>query len=336
MPPLRSALPYMLLPAIVSGITLDCENIRAGGQSFNLKKLGGPKTVHDVAWESPSIQNTTFTIDLCAPLERDADAKKGDDCPTGTRVCAREWDSKPDSDAPPFLKEVITIAGEFSASHGRSRALDPKYTRLKGDASNSEDKHGVVIELHGGKYPDTRTGTPQKAVVEFLCEPDWTGTEGFEDEGRKMLSFAAMGKRDGDGDEEDAPELPDLDKGKALQFVRYEMDADNAIKVLRLRWKTKFACEGASSEPDKGSDDEGGKETKGWGFFTWLIIVIFLLAAAYIIFGSWLNYNRYGARGWDLLPHGDTIRDVPYIVKDWIQGAGERLRGDGRGGYSAV
>ena len=32
-----------------------------------------------------------------------------------------------------------------------------------------------------------------------------------------------------------------------------------------------------------------------------------------------LNYNRYGARGWDLLPHGDTIRDVPYLFKDWMR-----------------
>lgn len=337
MPSLRSTLPYILLPATISAAILDCENILIDKQPFNLKKLGGPKTVHDVRWESPSIQNTTFTIDICAPLKRDKDAKKGEDCPQGTRVCAREWDSKPDSDAPPYLKEVVTIAGEFAGTHGRSRALDPKYTRLKDSAGNSQEKEGVVIELHGGKYPDTRDGTPQKAVVEFLCDKEWTGTEGFEDEGKMMGGFGAMEKRKDGDDEDDAPELPDLDEGKALQFVRYEMDTDNAIKVLRLRWKTKFACEGASDEPDKGGSGKGdGEKSKGWGFFTWLIIVLFLLAAAYIIFGSWLNYNRYGARGWDLIPHGDTIRDIPYIVKDWIQGAGERLRGDGRGGYSAV
>lgn len=337
MPSFRSALPYILLPATISAATLDCNHIRVDGQSFNLEKLGGPKTVHDVKWESPSIQNTTFTIDICNPLKREKKAKKGEDCPIGTRVCAREWDSKPDNDAAPYLKEVVTIAGEFSASHGRSRALDPKYTRLKDSASNSEEKEGVVVELHGGKYPDTREGTPQKAVIEFLCDKDWTGTEGFEDEGGKMMSYAGMEKRK-DDDEDEAPELPDLDKGKALQFVRYEMDTDNAIKVLRLRWKTKFACEGVSSKPDKGKGDDGDSDkSKGWGFFTWLIIVLFLLAAAYIIFGSWLNYNRYGARGWDLIPHGDTIRDIPYIVKDWGQGMADRLRGgDSRGGYSAV
>lgn len=340
MPSLLTTLPYFLLPAYISAATLDCTHIRVDGQSFDLSKLGGPKTVHDVRWESPSIQNTTFTIDICDPLKRDSDAKKGEECPGGTRVCAKEWDIKPDTE--PYLKEVRTIAGEFSASHGRSRALDPQYTRLKDSAGNSEEKEGVVVELHGGKYPDTRAGIPQKAVVEFLCDRDWTGNEGFEDAGKALMSFGAMSKRKEDDGDEDEPELPDLDKGKALQFVRYEMDTDNAIKILRLRWKTKFACEGAASAPDKDKGDKGGsgddKEpvSKGWGFFTWLIIVLFLLAAAYIIFGSWLNYNRYGARGWDLIPHGDTIRDIPYIVKDWGTGMAERLRGDGRGGYSAV
>ena len=64
---------------------------------------------------------------------------------------------------------------------------------------------------------------------------------------------------------------------------------------------------------------------------------VFLLIAAYLIFGSWLNYNRYGARGWDLLPHGDTIRDVPYLFKDWTRRVLNTVQGTGnRGGYSAV
>jgi hypothetical protein len=55
------------------------------------------------------------------------------------------------------------------------------------------------------------------------------------------------------------------------------------------------------------------------------------------VFGSWLNYNRYGARGWDLLPHGDTIRDVPYIAKDFGRKIFQTVQGSGsRGGYAAV
>jgi hypothetical protein len=64
---------------------------------------------------------------------------------------------------------------------------------------------------------------------------------------------------------------------------------------------------------------------------------LFLCTAAYLIFGSWLNYNRYGARGWDLLPHGDTIRDIPYLMKDWGRRVVNTVQGPGsRGGYSAV
>lgn len=64
---------------------------------------------------------------------------------------------------------------------------------------------------------------------------------------------------------------------------------------------------------------------------------VFLAIAAYLIFGSWLNYNRYGARGWDLLPHGDTIRDIPYIAKDFARKVMGTVQGGGsRGGYAAV
>lgn len=64
---------------------------------------------------------------------------------------------------------------------------------------------------------------------------------------------------------------------------------------------------------------------------------VFLSTAAYLIFGSWLNYNRYGARGWDLLPHGDTLRDLPYLLKDWMRRFLNTMQGSGsRGGYSAV
>lgn len=59
--------------------------------------------------------------------------------------------------------------------------------------------------------------------------------------------------------------------------------------------------------------------------------------AAYLVFGAWLNYNRYGARGWDLMPHGDTIRDIPYILKDWARRLTSSFSsGGGRGGYSAI
>jgi len=41
---------------------------------------------------------------------------------------------------------------------------------------------------------------------------------------------------------------------------------------------------------------------------------------------------------WDLLPHGDTLRDIPYLVKDFARKVIHTVNGGGgrRAGYSAV
>ena len=336
-----------LLPACIQAVTLDCAQIRDDGQLFNLEKLGGPKTVHWQQYKKtpPTVMNSTFTIDICQPLN-DKDAKKNEKCPSGTRVCAKKWEYREEKEA--YLESVIGIAGEYSTSRGSNRALDPKFTRLKGSAGNSDGKEGVIVELNGGKNPDERSGTPQKAIIEFICDKKVSGNEGFKNNGARdtlptttviatppalhsandvpSVSATPDGRLRTRADDDEGPDLPDLDKGKNLQFVSYKAEGDT--EVLRLRWKTKFACENAV---------ENRAPTAGWGFFTWFIIILFLLVAAYIIFGSWLNYNRYGARGWDLIPHGDTIRDIPYLVKDFSNSMADRLKGqNSRGGYSAV
>ncbi|EEP82212.1 predicted protein [Uncinocarpus reesii 1704] len=191
-------------------------------------------------------------------------------------------------------------------------------TRLKASDSQQE---GLRIELHGGKYLKRK----QQAVIELICDKSRSG---LDDEDKQQRS-----KREGESPEDKDPESSDGDqsdpsKEKSLQFKSYGEVGD--IDVLRVDWRTKYACEGMQE------GGEGGKSNR-WGFFTWLIILLFLCIAAYLIFGSWLNYNRYGARGWDLLPHGDTIRDIPYLMKDWGKKVINTLQGPGsRGGYSAV
>ena len=324
MPSLWHSLPaLLLLPTSIYAVTHDCSHIRADGQSFDLQKLGGRKEVHYQEWARPTISNTTITLNICKPLEKEKDVEKDETCSGGTWICAKEWLYRKKQD--PFLEKVIAIAGY---PVGSSKTMDAKYTRLKNSAGNSDDKEGVIVELHGPKYPDNKSGKPQKAVIEFLCEKGTSGNEGFGD--NKLVTeaseYGSMQRRADDDD--DTPELPDLDKGKNLQVLSFK-DEDEE-KVLRMRWKTKFACEGAINDSD-------GDKKAGWGFFTWFIIILFLLVASYIIFGSWLNYNRYGARGWDLIPHGDTIRDIPYVAKDWVGNMADRLKGgDSRGGYSAV
>lgn len=335
MPSVSALTSFLLLPAAILATTLDCDHIRVDKQSFNLAKLGGQKDVHFLQHRFPTVRNTTFTIDFCKALTYPSDTKKTDKCPTGTRVCGieRAYDAEhPEG----VLIQVMPIAGEYLTTEGRR--LDPQFTRIKDGKSNSESKkEGLIAELHGGLHESIK----QKAIIEFQCDREMEGTEGFDEKTKSfdttsLNSYGRMGKRMAEGDDEDDGEddspLPDLDEGKAMQFVSYETEKDNT-KVLRLNWKTRYACEG-----EAGKAPEGGKKTAGWGFFTWFLIIAFLLIASYIIFGSWLNYNRYGARGWDLLPHGDAIRDLPYLVKDWSGNVVDKLKGSGgdRGGYSAV
>jgi len=320
---MRSFYPLFLLPAtIYAAGTIDCEHIRADGKSFQLSALKGRKSVNFQESTPPSITNTTFTVDICAPLQKLPGIPSNEQCEGGTRICGikRIFENGIN-----ITQQVIPIAGDYSTSNGRH--LDAKFTRLKdGESHEDAEREGLRAELHGGMYETV----PQMAYIEFLCDKDWTGNEGFEEES-KIESIARREEPEDGGDEE--IDLPDLDKGKAISFVGYKMEGD--AKVLRMTWKTKFACE------DAVEDSPSGGTKAGWGFFTWLLIIVFLLVAAYIIFGSWLNYNRYGARGWDLLPHGDTIRDLPYIVKDLATGMMDKMRGGGgggisRGGYSAV
>lgn len=192
------------------------------------------------------------------------------------------------------------------------------------------------MRLGGGQYlDDKKTKKDAGAVIEFQCDPTRSGLEGIsteEDTAEEQL----RAKEDGD---------ESGDKSRSLRFQSFG-PADNESYVLKLDWKTRYACDDYLSSKKGGSSNH-------WGFFTWFIVMyafpsldgiritnqgsLFLCISAYLIFGSWLNYNRYGARGWDLLPHGDTIRDVPYILQDWFRRVVNTLQGTGsRGGYSAV
>jgi len=155
--------------------------------------------------------------------------------------------------------KTVPVVGEYTASHGRH--LDSKPTRLKDSDSNAESKtEGVRVEFSGSRYPlKERTGKEQKAFIEFICDPEKTGNEGFEETERS--GDEVVEKRD-EGDEE----LPNpQDEGKSLKFLSYKEEKAKGSKpadVLRLEWRTKYACEDAR-EATRG----------GWGFFTWFIIM---------------------------------------------------------------
>jgi len=131
----------------------------------------------------------------------------------------------------------------------------------------------------------------QRAVVDFVCDPSTTG-----------------------------------ENDDAITFLSYNWSESVEKDILMLEWKTKMACEENAKGDKKG---DGEKKSSHWGFFTWMFIIVFLGAAAYLIFVVWL--------GWDLRPHGDTVSDMQYLFKDFFARIGSTLQGrSSRGGYSAV
>ncbi|RMZ75456.1 hypothetical protein DV738_g5472, partial [Chaetothyriales sp. CBS 135597] len=286
---------------------IDCKQpIPVKGKKYDFSHLDQVHTLWSIDdSEKPVITNTTWKVNICRPLKYDKEEGK-QQCPLGSNNPDHEGEGD---------QVFIPVAGSFAAESGKSS--EPKWTNL----NNENAKDDILeLELKGGKYQKIDT----RAVIKFQCDPSTSGNTDSR----------------GDGDNNDSKEKRNEDEGKKnegkssggdLTFVSFEAEGDESGKAywtLRLNWKTKYVCEHYDDDSDK---------SKGWGFFTWFILILFLGIASYLIFGSWLNYNRYGARGWDLVPHGDTIRDIPYLVKDWGRKVVDTVTGPGsRGGYAAV
>ncbi|KAK1761263.1 autophagy-related protein 27 [Echria macrotheca] len=303
---------------------LPCKALSIDNHQFDLSALAGPHTVVTSEFAPPSYYNRTYTLDLCGTLERKGEAEGRFKCPKGTSVCQIKHHWNPE-DKKSTVEEVIPIAGDL-AEHGGGK-FTWEATRLK-TAENEGGKEGLKVTLKGGVW-ETRE---QRAVVELRCNKTMEGKEGEWESEDEYVRPAA--KRD-DADKSKAengvgePEHQLKKDGAALIWDGYKREGE--VDTLYLTWYTKYACESAAGEPPV--EDRGGH----WGWFTWMVILVFLAIATYLIFGSWLNYNRYGARGWDLLPHGDTLRDVPYLLKDWTRRVLNTVQSSGsRGGYSAV
>ncbi|GES59532.1 autophagy protein Atg27 [Aspergillus terreus] len=315
------------LPALTAASgTFDCKNIRADGFKYDLSALGGVHELSVINESDDYITNTTYVLNICNILK--GSAIRGHlKCGTSKNICGFEY--KTSRDGLEESSRAFPIVGLDPLGHGTK---DAEVTRLK---QIDADREGLQVKMEGGEYlDDEHKKKSARAVIEFQCDPDRSGLEGLSD----------VSGKDEDEDEgeparrrlrarEDGEEPPadggDGDRPHSLTFKSFG-PADDDSYVLRLDWRTRYAC-------DHYLEDKKGDSSGHWGFFTWMILIVFMVVAAYLIFGSWLNYNRYGARGWDLLPHGDTIRDVPYIFQDWLRRVINTLQGTGsRGGYSAV
>ncbi|RDL35461.1 Mannose 6-phosphate receptor [Venustampulla echinocandica] len=309
-------LTIFLLPSLTAAVgNIDCNHVRVDGIGFTFKELGGPRSAQHSFDRGQSFLNTTYTIDICRPLKKSSGSDPKAKCPSFTRLCAVERFVSKDGTTD-VIQDAYPVAGELKTNGGGD--MNAKWSRLKGSISHEDSKkEGLLLEIHGGyKKTDTEKKRRQRAVIEFLCDREKTGLENLPEP--KDTYDKGKEKR-----AEDAPE-EETDLTPSLTFDSYDTEGDE--DTLRLEWRTKWACEDSKKQQDEANRSH-------WGFFT----CAFLSTAAYLIFGSWLNYNRYGARGWDLLPHGDAIRDVPYLLRDWIRRVVNTIQGGGsRGGYAAV
>lgn len=187
-------------------------------------------------------------------------------------------ETKDESDT---ITKVVAIAGNLENAGGTRFDVTP--TRLKTSDSNSDrQKEGLRLVFTGGKYP--LSGVPakekkdQKAIIEFLCDPDKEGTEGEWVWGESSGKLKARDDEKKEGDDKEKEGDKDGDKGGEESMIEHQLKHDNAtliwdgyenekdFGVLRLTWHTKYACESQSGGGD-------GNSSSHWGFFTWFIIM---------------------------------------------------------------
>lgn len=187
-------------------------------------------------------------------------------------VCAIEESYNP-ADNSHTITKVIPIAGEYATSHGRH--LDPVLTRLKNSASHSDSgREGVRVEFNGGSYPFEKSkGLKEKAIIEFVCDPDRTGLEHVENKTRTDSKDEKKEEKRAEGGEDKGKEGDEDDETKpedepSLQFVSFNVEGepDRQVQVLRLNWRTKYACEGKTEHAPSSKSNH-------WGFFTWFLIM---------------------------------------------------------------
>lgn len=174
-----------------------------------------------------------------------------------------------------FVDKVVAIAGNLQ-DHGGT-GFDVEAKRLKDSDSNSDSqKEGVLLVLKGGKNPldgPVKERRPQKAVLEFICDHDKTGLEGeWRSEDRYDGDDKKLRRRDDEKEEEGESALEHQLKhdDTALLWEGYKPEGDE--DVLRLTWKTKYACE-EKRDDDKPDNDDDETSKGSWGFFTWFVIM---------------------------------------------------------------
>jgi hypothetical protein len=102
-------------------------------------------------------------------------------------------------------------------------------------------------------------------VLEFQCDPERSGLEGLktakEDKDKDEKEKDWRRREEGGDDKEQPPS----DRSQSLEFKSFGQ-ADDDSYVLKLNWRTKYAC-------DHYQEGNKGDSSSRWGFFTWFIIM---------------------------------------------------------------
>jgi len=165
----------------------------------------------------------------------------------------------------------------------------------------AKERKGVILTLHGAAYPDT-SSTRQSLNVTLLCSSSTS-----------------------------EPHL--------LQY-------DPSTGVANIEWNSERACpsqnqDGGDNSPDEPEDDTtpDTPSSRGRGSgIGWFFLLLILGLLAYFGLGAYYNYNHYGSTGWDLIPHRDFWREVPYLIEDLVSYLFSSVRSGGgsRSGYVSV
>lgn len=128
---------------------------------------------------------------------------------------------------------------------------NPEITRLK---KADPDREGLSVRLWGGQYiDDDKAKKDAGAEIEFQCDPTRSGLEGLE-----TIEDPAANTKDA-GDNSNGDQL------RSLQFKSFG-PSDNNTYLLKLDWKTRYACDDYLSS-------KKGSSSSSWGFFTWFIVM---------------------------------------------------------------
>jgi hypothetical protein len=102
-----------------------------------------------------------------------------------------------------------------------------------------------------------------------------TGLEGSEHDSRDKLDedqeAARLVTRANDKKDDKKDDKEELVEDASLKLISYKAEGqgDDEFDVLRLEWKTKYACEGMTEH----KPTSGKNSSSHWGFFTWFLIM---------------------------------------------------------------